>query len=138
MYSFVSSSQINLTSIYKFSANDNTIQVGEVRYFALLNIHGNLHAVAVLARYGSPNENLMKHSYRTYDSRPHLQDHGITVIDIKKIQSVVMMAPDKIYQHHFRDGTEGDRWFLVEKPGLKVMTLMGNEEDSNQEEYLQK
>lgn len=87
-----------------------------------------------MAKYGKPNGDLMKQSHNTYDSRQHLRDHGITVIDIKQIQSVVMMAPDKIYQHHFKDGTEHDRWFLVEKPGLKLMGLMGTAEDSNQDE----
>jgi len=31
-----------------------------------------------------------------------------------------MMAPDRRYPEFFQDGSQLDRWYLVEKPGLKL------------------
>jgi hypothetical protein len=55
----------------------------------------------------------------------HLGNSDVRVIDIKSIQSVVMLAPDEQYAKSFKDGSELDRFFLMEKPGLKLMEMTG-------------
>jgi hypothetical protein len=55
----------------------------------------------------------------------HLGDSDVRVIDIKSIQSVVMLAPDEQYAKSFKDGSELNRFFLMEKPGLKLMEMTG-------------
>ena len=59
-------------------------------------------------------------------------------IDAKDIISVVMMAPDPIYKQIYQDGSENDRWFCVERPGLKINEITGyregGEEAGNNEE----
>lgn len=40
-----------------------------------------------------------------------------------------MMAPDKRYGISYHDGTEVNRWFLMEKRGLKVSSMVGLHED---------
>jgi hypothetical protein len=42
-----------------------------------------------------------------------------------------MMAPDHQYRHYRTDGSEVDRWFLMEKPGLKLASLAGSEEEDD-------
>jgi hypothetical protein len=50
------------------------------------------------------------------------------IIDISCIQSVVCLAPDTQYGKSFQDGSENDRWYLMEKPGLKLSLAVGREE----------
>jgi hypothetical protein len=82
---------------------------------------GNIEALAVISLYGPPNNILLETSSQTYWSVTHLRDTGIRVINAMSIVAVVAMVPDRQYQHWRRDGTEEDRWMLVEKPGLKLM-----------------
>lgn len=80
----------------------------------------NVEALAVISLYGPPNDTLPEMSSQTYWSVTHLRDAGIKVINAKSIVAVVAMVPDRQYQDWRRDGTEEDRWMLVEKPGLKL------------------
>jgi len=50
------------------------------------------------------------------------------IIDIESIQSVVCLAPDKQYGKFYQDGTEDDRWYMSEKPGLKLSQMVGRGE----------
>lgn len=43
-----------------------------------------------------------------------------------------MMAPDPRYGTVFQDGSEKDRYYLMEKPGLKLGRLFGWEEDDTE------
>jgi hypothetical protein len=36
-----------------------------------------------------------------------------------------MLAPDEQYTKSFKDGSELNWFFLMEKPGLKLMEMMG-------------
>ena len=44
------------------------------------------------------------------------------------------MAPDQQYPKFFQDGTQTDRWYLMEKPGLKLSKMIGIEEVMADEE----
>ncbi|KAF8177747.1 Neutral/alkaline non-lysosomal ceramidase-domain-containing protein [Mycena galopus ATCC 62051] len=60
------------------------------------------------------------------------------LVDIKAITASVMMAPDEQYTlvppEHRTPGSEEDRWFLMEKPGLKLAQLTGYEDDMDIDE----
>lgn len=76
--------------------------------------------MAVVSLYGFPDNTLLEMSSQTYCSVAHLHDTDIRVINVKSITAVVAMVPDSAYGKWKQDGTERDRWLLVEKPGLKI------------------
>ncbi|KAJ7116179.1 hypothetical protein C8R46DRAFT_931187, partial [Mycena filopes] len=84
--------------------------------------------------YSPPHPGLLAASSNTYWTAQHLRDTAIRVIDTSSIKSVVMMAPDERYKTRFLDGTENDRWYLMEKPGLKLSERVGLEELLTEEE----
>jgi hypothetical protein len=79
--------------------------------------------------YGLPHKKLYDDSAKTYISVQHNRDTDVRVIPVKDIDSVVMMAPDKGYGMFYHDGTEANRWFLMEKPGLKMSSMVGLHEE---------
>ncbi|KAK1216301.1 hypothetical protein PQX77_021077 [Marasmius sp. AFHP31] len=68
-----------------------------------------------------------------YCAMVSLFDIDVRMTDAKDILSVVMMAPDPRYKHAVQDGTEVDRWFMMEKPGLKILSLQGYKEAADNE-----
>ncbi|KAL1681219.1 hypothetical protein EV122DRAFT_288242 [Schizophyllum commune] len=77
--------------------------------------------VVVVSMFGPPHAELLADSYKTYYTCQHSRD----------TDSVVMMAPDTTYGMRIQDGTENNRWFMMEKPGLKVSLLTGTVEPQN-------
>ena len=67
--------------------------------------------------------NIWEESYHTYWTAEHTGDSKIEAIQVKDIQSTVMMAPDKQYGKTIQDGTENNRWYLMERPGLRLTEL---------------
>ncbi|KAJ6566790.1 hypothetical protein B0H19DRAFT_1067069 [Mycena capillaripes] len=109
---------------------DGSSYIAEVLFYMLLRTNDAVPArpVAMVSLYGPPHPGLLAASSNTYWTAQHLRNRAIRVVDIKSIKSVVMMAPDKRYGTRFRDGTEIDRWYLMEKPGLKLAERVGLEE----------
>jgi hypothetical protein len=91
----------------------------------VLSIRSVEWPLAMAAFYGAPDDWLYRHSSKTYISVHHLRDADIRVINVKDIDSVVAMVLDTSYGITHQDGTEGDRWFLMEKPGLKMLSMIG-------------
>lgn len=89
-----------------------------------------MQSIAVGSLYGSPHPVLLQASLGTYFSVQHFKNTKVIAFDIKAIRSVVMMAPDR--QYPFHDGTEGQRYYLMERPGLKVLSLLGVDEENLQ------
>lgn len=79
--------------------------------------------LAVVSFYGEHHEELYQASSKTYVTMQHLGNSDVRVIDIESIQSVVMLAPDQQYANLHRDGSELNRYYLMEKPGLKLMEM---------------
>lgn len=94
----------------------------------MLQVGNSIKLVAMLSFYGPPHEGLYQASSKTYWTVKHLRTTSMRVVDIKSIQSVVCLAPDRQYGKFFQDGTEDDRWYLSEKPGLKISQAVGLEE----------
>lgn len=82
----------------------------------------------MLSVYSPPNADLLKLSaYTLYSCRPG-GDHGIRVIDVKNIDSVVAVLPhpaSSICAHPELEGCV----YIAEKPGLDVARMAGFEED---------
>ncbi len=106
--------------------------MAEIQFYMVIEVGTCKMALAMAAFYGPPDPELYKRSYKTYVSVPHLRDAGIRVIDMKDIEAVVAMVPDNSYQITHQDGTELDRWFLMEKPGLKMSSMIGFDESLSQ------
>lgn len=93
-----------------------------------LKVGDNVKPVALVSFYGPPHEGLYTASSKCYWTVQHLRDPSMQVIDIKCIDSVVCLAPDQQYGKSIQDGTENDRWYMTEKPGLKLSQAVGLEE----------
>lgn len=108
------------------------MHIVEVHFYMVQKIGDTRHALAVGSFYGKPDEELFRRSSKTYYTVQHYRDVDIRVFNVKSIRSAVMMAPDTRYIHKFKggptDGTEVNRWFLMQKPGLKIGSMMGYSE----------
>ncbi|KAJ7852268.1 hypothetical protein B0H13DRAFT_2359585 [Mycena leptocephala] len=74
------------------------------------------------------HEQLYRDSSKIYVTMQHLGNQGVRVIDITSIRSVVMLAPEQQYAKTYRDGSELNWFYLMEKPGLKLIEMMGVEQ----------
>jgi hypothetical protein len=105
----------------------------EVYYFFRLRFGADqVYSLALVSIYSNPNQDLLRTSYQTIYACSHQGNAALQVIDIKSIISVVALVPFFVVNP---DGTieqPEDEFFLVEKPGLDVATLIGEEEE---EEY---
>ncbi|KZS94833.1 hypothetical protein SISNIDRAFT_409381 [Sistotremastrum niveocremeum HHB9708] len=113
----------NLSNQY---VEDGFMKLAEVKYYFELTWPREQEPVvlAMVSTYGPRDEQLYSESWKTYDSRILFQNHRI--IEANSIQSVVAMIPDTQYSE---GGVASNRWFLVEKPGLKMGVMTGVTED---------
>lgn len=85
------------------------------------------HYLALVSIYGAKDEELYKASSGTYIS---LRDFSsIRVIDIKSIQSVVMIAPDK--RHGILNNKWEKRFVVMEKPGLSTLARIRQQDEED-------
>ncbi|KAJ6511095.1 hypothetical protein C8R45DRAFT_921782 [Mycena sanguinolenta] len=115
----------------KIVAEDKGVEFAEVLYYCILGPPDNEKHVAVASFFSAPDSHLLDISSKTYWSVQHLRDTDTRVVDIKNVVSVVMMAPDHQYATYRCDGSEQDRWFLMEKIGLKLAYLAGWDDDDD-------
>jgi hypothetical protein len=95
-------------------------EVAEVRFFFIVTIGSRDITLACVSCYSQPHDSLLQASRGTLWSCE--RQGTIKVIDVKSILAVVAMVP-----HQPFPGEE--RFFLVEKPGLEVTTIGGNNEE---------
>ncbi|KAL0568732.1 hypothetical protein V5O48_013252 [Marasmius crinis-equi] len=107
---------------------DGKMRVGEVHFYFQDMVQHQTEHCAMVSLFGDPHPILLSESNQTYTTMQHFQDIDVRVIEAKKIHSVVMMAPDPCYRHIIQDGTKNNRWFMAEKPGLKILALQGYNE----------
>ncbi|KAF8149308.1 hypothetical protein K438DRAFT_2086792, partial [Mycena galopus ATCC 62051] len=119
----------------KIKTEDDRIELARVRYYFILNLEDedDERYLVVASFFSPPSAYLLAESSKTYWSFQYLGDSDIRVVNIKAITASVMMAPDEQYTlvppEHRPPGSEADRWFLMEKPGLKLAQLTGYEDD---------
>jgi hypothetical protein len=74
--------------------------------------------------YSDPHQDLLHRSFHTVFACHHHGDNSLRLIEVCAIQSVVAMVP-----HQF-PGINGILFYLIERPGLDIITMSGiNEED---------
>ncbi|THU78202.1 hypothetical protein K435DRAFT_888835 [Dendrothele bispora CBS 962.96] len=104
----------------------------EIHFFISFGVGGNKFNLAVGSFYGPAHQELLCQSSGTYYSVQHFRDVDVRAFDIKNIESVVMMAPDPRYGTVFHDGSEVNRYYLMERPGLKIISKIGWEEQDEE------
>lgn len=109
----------------QFTINGTT-RFAEVLFYMLLRMQGGeLRPMAMVSLYGPHHKGLWEASSQTYWTAQHLGDKGLQVIDAKMIDAVVMLAPDPRYRTRYHDGSEVNRYYCMEKPGLKLSQQIG-------------
>ncbi|KAJ7017467.1 hypothetical protein C8F04DRAFT_1244092 [Mycena alexandri] len=114
-------------------AEDEDCEIAEVLFFCILNFQDEERYIAVASFFGPPDPHLLKISNKVYWSASHLRESDVRAIEITSIISCVMMAPDEQYRHLRADGSEVDRWFLTEKPTLKLACWIGSADPMDEE-----
>lgn len=93
-------------------------------------IGSNEKTLALVSIYSPPNQALLDASFNTLWSCTYQGDAGLKVVDVKTISSVVAMIPHNA--HNFPGDIVG-HFFVVEKPGLDVAHMGGNDEEITEE-----
>ena len=81
--------------------------------------------------YSPPDPGLLEASYNTLWSCVYQGDAALWVVDTTAIIGVIAMVP----HNPFAGESEG-RFFVVEKPGLNVAHMGGNDEEIIDEEII--
>ncbi|KAJ7783928.1 hypothetical protein DFH07DRAFT_727206 [Mycena maculata] len=97
----------------------------KVHFYLMFKVGEVRKPQAVVSLYGEHHQQLYNDSSKSYVTMQHLGNSGVRVIDIDSILAAVMLAPDEQYANTYHDGSELNRWYLMEKPGLKLMAMMG-------------
>jgi hypothetical protein len=100
-------------------------KLAEVQYFFQVVINGEEKTVALVSLYTSPDQEVWNESNQTLWVCYRQGDRALKVIDVKTITAVVSMVP-------LPSGPEG-AFFLVEKPGLDVAHMGGQDETMTEE-----
>jgi hypothetical protein len=87
--------------------------------------------LALISLYSRPDPRLLALSVNTLWSCEYKGDSTLRFINVKTIDAVVAMIPHK----PVIEGRDvGERFFLVEKPGLDVAVMSGIQEDVSLDE----
>jgi hypothetical protein len=105
---------------------DDEIRLAEVYFFIHLNYEGHDLGLALVSLYSTPHPTLLEISHNTLWSCEYQGDSSLRFINAKAIQSVVAMIP---HAPVIEGQQAGERFFLVEKPGLDVAVIGGMDEE---------
>ncbi|KAJ6489577.1 hypothetical protein C8R47DRAFT_1215388 [Mycena vitilis] len=113
---------------------DSGMELAEVLFYFILSVGDEERHVALASFFGPPNAHLLEISSNDYWSAQHRRDNDLRVVNIKQLSACVTMAPDHQYAIYRSDGSEIDRWFLMQKPGCKLAYYTRPEESMEVEE----
>lgn len=65
----------------------------EVQFYFCLKVEANTHTLALISRYGEPDVELFRESFRTLVVCEYRGDHSFEVIQASHIQAAVTMVP---------------------------------------------
>ncbi|KAG1759571.1 hypothetical protein EV702DRAFT_982724 [Suillus placidus] len=103
---------------------DGHTAIAEVYFYFNMTIHGQRKTFAMVSEYSDPHQDLLQRSYHTVFACQYHGDASLKLTEVSTIQSVVAMVP-----HQF-PGIDGTLFYLIERPGLDIITIGGiNEED---------
>ncbi len=107
---------------------DNQQAIGEVQYYFRATIGGAIRTCALVSEYSAPHKGLFESSSGALAVSKYQGEDCLKVINAESILSVVAMVP---YPH---GGIGHGTWhFLVEKMGLAMFHLRGDEEPDGEE-----
>lgn len=87
--------------------------------------------LVMIEKYGARHQVLFEQSLGTYWTAQRLGNQGVQVIPLSRIQSVVMMAPNEQIRKALPEHADESWWYLMERPGLKITSLIGLTEEDN-------
>lgn len=105
-------------------------QFAEVHYYFQMIVREDnqeqIQTLALVSKYSDPDAEIFRESHETLwvFRKQQASEELLTVIEVKKIDSVVAVLP--------LPGCDG-MWFLAEKPGLNVAEIGGQVEDLTEE-----
>jgi hypothetical protein len=85
-------------------------------------IHDQEKTFALVSEFSPPHPGLLEDSFQTVFACSYHADASLRLVEAHTIQSVVAMVP-----HQF-PGIDGTLFYLIERPGLDVLTIGGVEE----------
>lgn len=88
-----------------------------------------VHTLAVISIFAPPNRGLFEQSCQTVYICHYLGNTSLKVINVQQIESVVAMVPDFKVTKAGHIETPDDCYFLVEKLGLGLTELLGEQEE---------
>ena len=100
------------------------LSFAKVYFYLRLNIGQEEKTLALVSVYSPPDRELLEASYFTLWSCRYQGNMALKVVDVKTIVGVVAMV---LHGENFTGDTTG-RFFVVEKPGLDVAHMGGNDE----------
>ena len=112
---------------------DGEIRLGEVQFFILWTHEGHETPLALVSLYSTPEPRLLKASHNTLWSCEDQGDSALRFIEAKTMKSVVAMIP---HTPMIEGQQLGERFFLVEKPGLDVAVIGGMVEAMHGHEHM--
>lgn len=91
-------------------------------------------AFAMVSIYDSLDRDLLEESSFTFWSCRHSGDAGLTIIPVQRIQSVVAVIPHPTFTLNNPDLVQqfDGRYYVVEKLGLDIGILAGENEDDDE------
>jgi hypothetical protein len=119
--------------LYQQILFNNEIRIAEVFFYIALSREEGDIGLALVSIFSKPDPALLKISVNTLWSCEYLGDEALEFINVKTIKSVVSMIP---HTPNIQGSVSGERFFLVEKPGLDVALVAGMEDSICEDETL--
>ncbi|GBE89900.1 hypothetical protein SCP_1702260 [Sparassis crispa] len=101
---------------------DDNLCFAEVLFYFQMPINDETKSLALISLYSQPHATLLEASSYTLWSSTSQGDTALRVVDVKAITAVVAMVPHNPFEE------AGTQFFVVEKPGLDVAHMGGNDE----------
>ena len=97
-----------------------------------INGKSESRAIGLASFYGPRHEELYSYSSGTYWTAQ--KTDKLEFIPAEAIKQLVMMAPDPRYGTYYKDGTEKDRFYMMQKPGGGLLDTLGLTKDTSAEQ----
>jgi hypothetical protein len=93
-----------------------------------MTIHNQQKTLTLVSKFTQPHPALLKQSFQTVFACHHNGNNSLILIEVSTIQAVVAMV-----SHQF-PRIDGIYFYLIEHPGLDLLTMSGAGEDIMDEE----
>ena len=113
---------------------DGSASFAEIQYFFRLRFSADeVHSLALVTLFSLPDPEILRCSSQTVYLCRYQGDMALKVVEVKTIKAVVSMVPD-LKVTPAGNVEELGQFFLVEKPGLDIAELTGEEDQSDDDD----